>query len=159
MSFNCGCKKQEVTEKSGFTKTEQAGQDAAAKKVPPKAIGEKGSAGDWDFIVDMVALNPQIDGASPPAGREFLIVDFTITNNSKKIAGTGPAYFKLTNKKGQSYKVKETQDRIFNMNPVETGASSSSSMVFEVPENEKGLTLVFEPFIEGKSVMAEFKIR
>ncbi len=106
--------------------------------------------------VDYPGENPP---KSPASGNEFLMITMEYKNNASTAdAFPGPASLKLTNAKGVEYETVETHGHrgIYNAYPIDPGAQSTATAVFEVPAGETGLVLTCEPY---GAVPVKFKIR
>lgn len=128
---------------------EPVGEAEAASEL---SIGEKGTAGDWDIVVESVERAPEAGGAAAAEEGELLVIKLKLTNNGAEGQGTGPAYFKLAGLDGFVYEAAPTNDQTFIFNtpqPIGAGETRSVSIAYNVPVGTEGFTFTFEPFVEG----------
>jgi len=123
------------------------------KKEDPKnivvAAGEPAELRDRSLVVNEVAnFIPPNQFSRPDPGNEFVRVFVTLTNTSNQAFDYNPNNFKAQDSNG----VEKTPQTISQLPyavhhaSLAPGGTLEGNLVFQVPQGDSGLSLVYEPF-------------
>ena len=158
------CVDSEEPVKVGSAGSEQGGggaDDGGQKgKDSPKsetfAVGDRIKLGDWEFTVHEVTdpLKPTNEFLTPKSGNRWVAIDLEAKNNGSK----NEVFSTLL-----ALELKDSQNKVYDVTitgedaqkqpdgDVAAGESRRGTVVYEVPEDAKGLKLVFKPSLFGGS--------
>src|SRR5260221_669129 len=117
---------------------------SAPKDATPK-VGDVTKLGDREFIVNSVRRSGAFSYNTPKAGKEYVIVNVTITNLGKDEVSYNPLDFKVQDANGaQETETFASLDDTLNSGTLAPGGKVTGSIPFEVLIGGKA-TLIFQP--------------
>jgi hypothetical protein len=126
---------------------ESSGQKTEQPKVAEFKVGEVIKLGDREFIVNNVKRTQSIGQyQSAKSGKEYVIVNVTITNKGTGEVTYNPFDFKIQNSDGaQENQTFAVLDDSLNAGTLVAGGKVTGSIPFEVKASDPGLKLIFQP--------------
>lgn len=119
------------------------------------AVKDKIKLNDYTMTVNKVDRNWQSPASydKPEAGREYVLVEVTITNEGKSSISYNTFDFKMQDNNG----VQKTEAYTMATNKLDSGdlapgGKITGNLVYDVPTGATGLKLLFNPTFWGKTV-------
>lgn len=154
-----GCEerpKDEVTPATPTSTTSSFGSPFAAEPDhdPPPYGSEGPSHDDPDFFVTVEAPRrcPQSPPFLPPSGSERLSITLQIRAKTGRLVPVGPLVFSLEDEEGRRFGATLAGcGPALPRRDLQAPDEARGELAFDVPEGSRGLRLVFEPFLIGRS--------
>lgn len=117
------------------------------------------TSGDLVLIAGDLTFAPALGYSRPEVGQEFVVLAVGLRNDGTKRASYNPYDFKLQNGSGNitSYSWASV-DNALHSGELAPGGKVSGLLVFEVPKDDRDLTLFWEPcflFCEERSILLQ----
>jgi Domain of unknown function (DUF4352) len=113
-------------------------------------VGQTAELSDRILIVNEIERNyaPPTRVPNPERGNEFVRVSITLTNTGKETFDYNPNNFKVQDSNGvqQTPRNPSRLPYAFNHGSLAPDGTLRGNMVFQVPQGDEGLGLVYEPF-------------
>lgn len=164
--LTAGCFKaaEEVFEEEAPTKVGVEGKPEEvkeeAKELEEFKVGDVVKIGDRELTVNNIERNwveKDKYAMSPESGKEFIIVSVEIANKGKSTVSFNPYDFKVEDSNGvrkNTAYVGTVSDELHS-GELAPGGKVTGNMPFEVPKDDKGLKLIFQPSFWGKEVVVK----
>ena len=85
------------------------------------------------------------DFFKPESGNQYIKIDFTIENNTDNSIRVSPFEFKILDSNGVYHDTTHILKNSFFHTELAEGGFLSNSIAFEVPKNDNGLKLIYDP--------------
>lgn len=138
--------------------------DSAAPAPSLKDIYQIGEVADLNgaqLQVSKVEKNEGGEYQKPKSGNEFVVVTVNIKNAGQKNIDYNSFYFTAQNSQGQvtngTISMDNTQT-VLSAGQLTPGGFVSGTIVFEEPQNDKGLKLVYKPLLPGSEAVVTFDL-
>ena len=134
----------------------------AASPPGPAAVGDQLTAGPWLVSVTQVSVQPEAPGqVPPPAGKELMYVDVSLSNTGAETLEITPKQFALTDSSGAIVKTfgKRQAYNAWQMSPLEPKYGTSTAFIYAVDPGSTGYTLTFSPEVDGQEVPLAVTVR
>lgn len=151
LSMLFGCAGQVQSARDTSTPGPQATEPAKTTPARPEyAVGQTIELDDETLTVNKVERNyipSSSKSISPPSGDEFLLVNVTQTNKGSTPAAYNEFYFKIEDSKGSQRGVSIVPgiSEGFYQGGLDPGESVTGNLVFDVPQDDTGLKLLYTP--------------
>lgn len=136
-----------VEDKSSSTNTQKK-QDASNKKEVIINVGETAEIDDKLFKVVSIQRNyPGGKYSTLPTGKEWVLVNVYIENKGQKEKSYNSYDFKMEDSSGDRKSNAYVSDVVDELHSgdLAQGGKKLGNIVFEVPKDDKGLKLIYEP--------------
>jgi hypothetical protein len=150
----------------GTTPGSQPGAAAPAEKPnEPGKVGDRMTAGPYQFWVDSVSVKPVAPGRAgdiqPPAGKEFLWAQVNVYNGGQTPLTVTPEMFSLKDASGAEIKTTGDQGayNANDMQPLPPKYSTNTALVYAVDPGSKGYVLTFTPQVSGTKTPVSVTLR
>jgi hypothetical protein len=133
---------------SGVPEESISPTEVAEKQNGEFAVGDTVIMRDWEVKVNKVSKEKSISYSTAKTNKEYVLVNITLKNNGEGEAkGTGALDFKVQDSNGvQDDKTFITlDDEMQGYVDLAPGGVLTGTIPFEVPENDNGLKLIFQP--------------
>lgn len=135
------------TENSAESQTGKSTAKTVTQAKTSYEIGETATLKGVDVVVNKIEKSSGSTYVKPKSGHEFIIVEVTITNNSKNNVSYNPYDFKMQNSQGNiTDQTWYTGDRDNDLSSGELapGGTVTGTIPFEQPLGDKSLVLIYE---------------
>ncbi|AXF56923.1 DUF4352 domain-containing protein [Salicibibacter kimchii] len=138
----------EAEEENDENEEEENEAEEEALEEQTFAVGDTVEHDDYGLTVGSVEFSSGDEIDNPDSGNEYVIVEMTIDNDGDDTISYNPYHFSIQNSDGN------ITDQAFTTIDSDTSLSSgdlapdgtvSGTVVFEAPEDDPELTLIFEP--------------
>ncbi len=119
-------------------------------------VGDVIKIGDYTLTVNKATRNWQspADYDKPEAGKEYVLVEVTITNEGKSSASYNTFDFKMQDSNGvQKTETFTMADNKLNSGSLAAGGKITGNLVYDVPQDDAGLKLLFNPTFWSQGVV------
>jgi hypothetical protein len=134
----------------------------ASSPAGPAAVGDQLTAGPWQVSATRVSVEPEAPGQiPPPAGKELMYVEFSLSNTGTETLEITPQQFELTDSSGATVKTfgKRQAYNAWMMSPLEPKYGTNTSFIYAVDPGSTGYTLTFSPEVDGQTVPLSWTVR
>ncbi|WP_227003918.1 DUF4352 domain-containing protein [Salicibibacter halophilus] len=111
-------------------------------------VGDAVEHDDYGLTVESVEFSSGDEIDNPDSGNEYVIVEVTIDNDGEDTISYNPYHFSIQNSDGnitdQSFSTIDS-DTSLSSGDLAPDGTVSGTIVFEAPEDDPELTLIFEP--------------
>lgn len=111
-------------------------------------VGDTVEHDDYGLTVESVEFSSGDEIDNPDSGNEYVIVEVTIDNDGEDTISYNPYHFSIQNSDGnitdQSFSTIDS-DTSLSSGDLAPDGTVSGTIVFEAPEDDPELTLIFEP--------------
>jgi hypothetical protein len=121
----------------------------------PAKVGDQLTAGPWGVSVSEVYSKGEAPGmVKPAAGKEFMYVQVSLSNNGSSVLVVKPEDFSMTDSSGAPVKPfgKRQAYNAVDMSPLEPKYGTSTAFIFEVAPGSTGYTFTFAPEVDGARI-------
>lgn len=160
---NKGKTSSESTEKTAVSKTDKTSASTASSSEPEDKVykvGEVASYKGYEIKVNNVKFDQGDDINTPDSGKQYVIANITITNNTDKSQDYNPFFFKLNadgNKTDFSEITTNVEDTLHS-GSLDKGATVTGNLVGQAKTDAKSLQLQYQPsFWNDKSIKIDLK--
>ncbi|MGL4760714.1 MAG: DUF4352 domain-containing protein [Sarcina sp.] len=146
---------------SSDTSIDEGSKPAVTQEKKEYKVGDVVDIDGMKLKVDKVTTSGGNEFDKPKEGNEFVIVDLTITNDSKGNISYNPFDYSMKNSKGQitaqTFSTMNS-DTALSSGELSQGGTVTGSIIFEAPKADAGLKLLYKGNILSDKVHAEINL-